>query len=160
IKLNKDESVLVSGGFSREDMLALKENSTLLSAKVSYIRSTLVNLYVKGFNTYLFTSDGLFDIIVANVIAELNGRGLAIASVFIKPYPGAGKAGKEINTEDFANMSMCFCESKEDFNLRIFRNYLDQSTNCVLYPSRVKTKSVYHMPVLSHLARPSENLLS
>ncbi|MCD8072164.1 MAG: hypothetical protein LUE10_03130 [Alistipes sp.] len=160
IKLNKDECVLVCGSFSREDILALGENSTLLSAKVSYIRTTLLNLYVKGFNTYLFTSSGLFDLIVANIIGELNVRGLAIASVFIKPYPGAGNERDAVYGEEFAHMSLCFCENKEDFNSRTFESYLESNTNCVLYPSRVRTKSQFHIPQMAHISMQSDTLLS
>ncbi|MCD7969827.1 MAG: hypothetical protein LUF87_05685 [Alistipes sp.] len=147
VKLDKKECVLVSGKFSDEDIVALHENPTLLSAKVSYIKSTITRLFVKGFNTYLLTSGGLFDLMVANVINDLNNKGLAVMSVFIKPFPNKySPCGDNLYPEDLTHLSFCFCDSEEEFTQSDFSSYLSHHSECVLSPSRVKRSDNYRIP--------------
>ncbi|MCD8174052.1 MAG: hypothetical protein LUD76_11490 [Alistipes sp.] len=145
IRLDKRESVLVSGGFSGDDIHALHSNPTLLSAKVSYIRNAVVNLYTKGYTTYVFTSNGLFELLVACVVNDFNGKGMHINSVFVNPYPGVSHGGMR-EPEEFSHMSICFSETPEEFDPAAFETYLSDSVDCVLSPSRIKRRDGYMLP--------------
>lgn len=145
IQFDKEETVLVTGNFSGEDIKALHANPTLLSAKVSYIRSTIVNLYVKGYTTYVFTSNGLFELLVACIVNDFNKKGLAVSSVFINGYPGLRHRGAR-HPEEFAHISVCFSESAEDYDPLAMSAYLAASLDCMLSPSRIRKNDGYFIP--------------